>query len=127
MPPTADLQADLSTDIVNDSALRIDHEGGDTVPRNTTLRFTANDTAGTVTFDAPLEAGDTRYAYFAAANGSLVLTDDRPAADAPESIDSPASVTISTADGVTLLSVSMGWGSEPASEGAAGDAGGSDA
>jgi len=60
VPPTADLQADLSTDIVNDSALRIDHEGGDTVPRNTTLRFTANDTAGTVTFDAPLEAGDTR-------------------------------------------------------------------
>ena len=127
VPPTADLQADLSTDVVNDSFLRIDHDGGDTVPRNTTLRFTVNDTAGTVTFESPLEAGDTRYAYFAASNGSLVLTDDRPAADTTEPFDSPASVTIETADGVTLLSVSMGWGSESASEGSAGEASGSDA
>ncbi|WP_324665012.1 DUF7537 family lipoprotein [Haloarcula sediminis] len=130
VPPTADLQADLSTTVVDDSALRIDHDGGDTVPRNTTLQFTVNDTAGTAgtaTFDAPLEAGDTRYAYFAAANGSLVVTDDRPAAAATEPFDGPASVTISTADGVTLLSVGMDWGSESVSEGATGDAGGSDA
>jgi len=46
-----------------------------------------------------------------------VLTDDRPAADAAEPFDSPASVTISTGDGVTLHSVSMAWGSESASEG----------
>jgi len=127
VPPTADLQADLSTDVVNDSYLSIAHDGGDTVPRNTTLTFSANDSAGTVTFDAPLEPGDTRYAYFAAANGSLVLSADRPATDAVESVDPPASVTISTADGVTLLSVGMSWGSESVSAGSTGEAGGSDA
>ncbi|MFC6756736.1 MULTISPECIES: DUF7537 family lipoprotein [Haloarcula] len=127
VPRTADLQADLSATVVNDSVLRIEHGGGDTVPANTTLQFTANNTAGTVTFDAPLEAGDTRYAYFAAGNESLVLADDRPAADATTSVDSPASVTISTTDGVTLLSVGMGWGSESASGGSTGEAGGSDA
>ncbi|MDS0260273.1 hypothetical protein NDI56_12790 [Haloarcula sp. S1CR25-12] len=127
VPPTADLHPDLSTDVVDDSYLRIDHDGGDTVPRNTTLAFSANDTAGTVTFDSPLEAGDTRYAYFAPADESLVVTEDRPAADATVPIESPASVTISTADGVTLLSVGMSWGSESVSEGSTGDAGGSDA
>ena len=120
VPPTADLQADLSTTIVDDSALRIDHDGGDTVPRYTILQFTVNDTDGTVIFDAPLEAGDTRYAYFAAANGTLVVADDRPAADAAEPFEGPASVTISTADGVALLSVGMDWGSESVSEGATG-------
>jgi len=127
VPPTADLQADLSTTVEDDSVLRVEHGGGDAVPANTTLQVTANNTGGTVTFDAPLDAGDTRYAYFAAANGSLVVTDDRPAADATAPVDSPASVTISTADGVTLLSVGMGWGSESASEGSTDEAGGGDA
>ncbi|MDS0282620.1 hypothetical protein [Haloarcula onubensis] len=124
VPPTADLHADLTTDVVNDSYLRLDHDGGDTVPGNSTLRFTVNDTAGTVTFDAPFEAGDTRYAYFAASDGSLVVSDDRPAADATASFDSPASVTITTADGVTLLSAGMAWGSESVSAEAAADGGG---
>ena len=127
VPPTADLRSDLSTDVVDDSYLRIDHDGGDTVPRNTTLTFSANDSAGTVTFDSPIEPGDTRYAYFATANDSLVLSADRPAANATAAIDSPASVTIATADGVTLLSVGMSWGSESVSEGSTGEAGGSDA
>lgn len=127
VPPTADLQPDLSTDVVNESSLRIEHDGGDTVPRNTTLTFSANNSDGTVTFDSPIEAGDTRYAYFAASNGSLVVTDDRPAANATDGIDSPASITISTADGVTLLSGGMAWASESAGAGATGEAAGSDA
>lgn len=127
VPPTADLQADLSTTVVDDSALRIEHGGGDTVPANTTLDFAVNDTDGTVTFDSPLEAGDTRYAYFTAANGTLVMADDQPAADAAERFEGPASVTISTVDGVTLLSVGMDWGSESVSAGSTDGASGREA
>ncbi|WP_277542973.1 DUF7537 family lipoprotein [Haloarcula laminariae] len=116
VPPSASLHPDLSTTVENDSLLRIDHRGGDAVPQNATLSFSANNTAGTVTFDAALESGETRYAYFTASDGSLVLTSEQPASGEAVTVESPATVTISVGDSVTLHSVGMGWGSEMTSE-----------
>lgn len=115
IPPGASLHPELTIDVENDSHLRIEHTGGDAVPANATLEFSDNNTSGTATFDSPLNAS-TRYAYFAANDGSLVLTADKPAANETASLDSPASVTIST-DNVTLYSASMGWDSESTGEG----------
>ena len=116
VPPSASLQPELSTTVENDSYLRIENEGSDPVPRNATLSFSANNTAGTVTFASALESGDSRYAYFAAGDGALILTAEQPSSEVTAPIESPASITISTDDGVTLLSVGMGWGSESSSE-----------
>lgn len=116
VPPSASLHPELSTNVENDSYLRIGNEGGDPVPRNATLNFSANKNAGTVTFNSALESGETRYAYFAASDGALILTAEQPSSAVTALIESPASVTISTDDGVTLLSVGMGWGSETSRE-----------
>ena len=121
VPPSASLHPELSTAVENGSYLRIEHRGGDAVPRNATLAFSANNTAGTVSFDSPLEPNETRYAYFAASDGALVLTDAQPTSEATATVDSPATVTISTVDGVTLHSVGMGWGSESSGEPAEND------
>lgn len=116
VPPSASLHPELSTNVENDSYLRIAHEGGDTVPENATLTLSANGTSGTVAFDSPLESGETRYAYFGTDNDSLMLAAEQPSPDVTAPMESPASVTIATADGVTLLDVGMAWGSESSSE-----------
>ena len=117
VPPSASLHPDLSTTVENDSYLRIDHDGGDPVPANTTLTLSANATSGTVAFNSSLETGETRYAYFDDGNGSLMLTAAQPTSEVTAPMESPASVTITTDDGVTLLNVGMAWGSESSSEG----------
>jgi hypothetical protein len=126
VPPNADLRPELTVNVENDSYLTVRHDGGDRVPRNATLSLSANETSGTATFDTALEPGETRYAYFAASDGSLTLTAERPSPEASAPIDSPASVTVSTDSGVTLLSMSMGWGSESAGDGMSSETGGSE-
>jgi hypothetical protein len=131
VPPSADLHPELSIDVEEGSYLTVQNSGGDRVPRNATLSLSANETSGTVTFDTALAPGETRYAYFAASDGSLTLATEQPSPDATASIDSPASVTVSTDSGVSLYSASMGWSSASASaeEGtsdSSGSAGGSD-
>lgn len=126
VPPNADLRPKLTVDVENGSYLSIRHDGGDRVPRNATLSLSTNGTSGTVTFDTALDSDETRYAYFAAGDGSLTLTAERPSPDATASVDSPASVTVSTDGGVTLLSMSMAWDSEGASDGMSSEAGGSE-
>ena len=116
VPPSASLHPELTTTVENDSYLRLENRGGDPVPRNATLTFSANNTSGSAAFTTALESGDTRYAYFAASDGGLTVTSERPALGVTTPIESPASVTIRTADGVTLLNVGMGWGSESSSE-----------
>lgn len=117
VPPSASLHPELSTTVENDSYLRLNHDGGDPVPENTTLTLSANTTSGTVAFDSSFESGETRYAYFDEGNGSLMLSAEQPSSEVTAPMESPASVTITTDDGVTLLSMSMGWGSESSSEG----------
>jgi hypothetical protein len=90
------------------------------VPQNATLEVTTDNASGTVAFDSALEAGETRYAYFAADNGSLVLTTEQPAADVTTTLKSPASVEVAVGE-TTLHSGSMAWGSESASEGTTSD------
>lgn len=122
VPPSAYLHPELSMTVENDSYLRIQHDGGDAVPRNASLAFSANNTNGTVSFDSAFESGETRYAYFSAGNGSLLLTTDKPLSNMTTPIDSPASITIMSSDGVRLHAVGMGWGSESSSGGAASEA-----
>jgi len=125
IPPAAALQPELSVDVENDSYFRIEHTGGDAVPQNATLEVATDNASGTVTFGSALEAGETRYAYVSAGNGSLVLTDEPPAADTARTLTSPASIEIRVGE-TTLHSGSMAWGSESASEGTtSGSSGGS--
>ena len=127
VPESAALQPELSVDVENNSYLTIDHTGGDAVPANATLSLSANGTSGTVAFDTALESGQTRYAYFTASDGSLVISAEQPSSEATASLDSPASVSIVTDDNVTLHSGSMAWSSSSASadtSGGASDAGG---
>mgnify|MGYP006896934637 CR=1 FL=1 len=116
IPPTAALHPELSVDVENDSYVRIDHTGGDAVPRNATLEVATDNASGTVAFDSALEAGETRYAYFATNDGSLVLRNEQPASDTTTTLTSPASIEV-TAGETALHSGSMAWGSESASEG----------
>jgi len=116
VPPSAYLHPELSMTVENDSYLRIQHDRGDAVPRNASLAFSANNTNGTVLFDSAFESGETRYAYFAASDGSLRLTTEQPLSNETTAIHSPASITITSTDGVTLHAVGMGWGSESSSE-----------
>jgi len=120
IPPTAALQSELTIDVGGDSYFRIEHTGGDAVPQNATLEVRTGNASGTVTFGSELEPGETRYAYFAANNNSLVLTTEQPAADATTTLTSPASVEV-TAGKTTLHSGSMAWASESASEGTTND------
>lgn len=127
IPETATLDPHLSFDVENSSVLVIANEGGDRVPRNATLSLTVNDTTETATFETALDSGETRYAYLDATDGSLVVTNDRPTADATATLSSPVSITVTTADGYTLSSGSMGWGSASAGgdESSGSDSGGS--
>jgi hypothetical protein len=116
IPPAAAVQPELAIDVENDSHFHIEHTGGDAVPQNATLEVATDDASGTVTFDSALAAGESRYAYFAANNGSLILTNEQPAAGTATPLKSPASIEIRVGE-TTLHSGSMGWGSESASEG----------
>lgn len=114
VPATASLAPDLSIGIENDSYLAIRNEGGDSVPRNSSLTLTTNGTTGTATFETALDAGETRYAYVDA-SGTVRLSADRPAASNIWPATSPVSVEITTADGVTLQNAGIGWSSSTAS------------
>lgn len=115
VPASATLQPELTVDVENSSYLAIRNEGGDDVPRNSSISLTTNGTTGNATFETALTAGSTRYAYFRATDGDFRLTADRPAAAVVDPVTSPVSVTITTEDGVSLYSASMGWDSETAS------------
>lgn len=125
VPTSATLQPQLSVDVEDDSYLVVRNEGGDHVPRNATVSVTSNNTTATATLDAELEAGDTRYAYVDATTGELRLTADQPAAETVDPVTSPVSVSITTDDGVSLYSASMGWATETASASESGSSGGS--
>lgn len=101
------------------SALSIRHVGGDPIPANSAIRIESNGTTSVASFDSELD-GETRYAYRNASDGALRIAEDEPTAENVEPIQSPVSVTITTDDGVTLYSASMGWDSETAAEGSSG-------
>lgn len=122
VPASATLHPDLEITPVNGSFLAIRNVGEDPVPPNSTITVSTDEANGTATFETALAGGDTRYAYFDAADGTLQLSAERPETGVIDPLTSPVSVTIATDDGVTLLSMGMGWGSETASsEGSSGE------
>jgi hypothetical protein len=125
MPASATLHPELNIDVENDSTLVIENQGGDPVPANATLTISTDSKSGSATFDSALAVDDTRYAYFSAASGKLTLSSEKPTASDAASVTSPLSATVTAGDGVTLHSVSMGWGSASAnasSDGSSGEA-----
>lgn len=119
VPESASFHPDVEIMPTPDSALSIKHVGGDPIPANSSIRIESNGTSSVASFDSELD-GDTRYAYRSASDGSLRIAEAEPAAEDVEPIQSPISVTITTENGVTLYSASMGWGSETASEDSSG-------
>lgn len=116
IPAGATIVPDLSVSVREETILVVRNEVGDAVPANATISLTTNGTTYHATFTAPIEPGEVRYATIAPGGGSLRLTAQQPTAGDTVALRSPVSVTIETAGGVTLHSVSMGWGSESASE-----------
>lgn len=123
VPAAATLQPRLSVEIENESYLTVESDGGDHVPGGAVLSVSDNETSGEATFDAELAAGDTRYAYFDDATGKLTLTTDRPPAADADPLDSPVSVTLTSADGATFYSGGMAWETGSASAPADGGSG----
>jgi len=115
VPASATLHPDLEINPVNGSVLAIRNVGEDPVPHRSTIAVSMDEVNGTASFETELAGGDTRYAYFDAADGTLQLSAGRPESGVVDPLTSPVSVTIATDDGVTLLSMGMGWGSETAS------------
>lgn len=115
VPPGATVQAQLSTDVANDSYLALEHTGGDVVPSGTTVQVESNGTTGTVSLNSSLSAGDTRYIYFDAPSQELQVSTDRPAQRSISPVTSPVSVRIVSEGGAVLQSGSMAWDSESAS------------
>lgn len=122
LPSAATLDAQLSVDVENSSHLTIQHDGGDAVPADAVVSVSDNQTSGQATLETPLADGETRYVYFEESTGDLTIAAERPSEDDLAPLESPASLSIETEDGVNLHSVGMGWGSASASEP---DAGGS--
>jgi hypothetical protein len=117
IPAGATLDPQLEVTLENESYLAIRHQGGDAVPRNSTLRLTMNETTSTATFGTELGDGDVRVAYVSADSGELRLVDQRPSAEVVDPLSSPISVSLVTDGGVTLHSGGMGWESGSASAG----------
>lgn len=117
IPASATLDPQLEVTLENESSLAIRHQGGDAVPRNSTLRLTMNETTRTATLGSALGDGDVRYAYVSADTGELRLVTERPTPDAVDPLTSPISISLVTGDGVTLHSGGMGWESGSASAG----------
>jgi len=113
-PATAGLQANVSVDVVDGSYVTIAHTGGDTVPAEATFTVSMDEESATATLQRPLEAGDTRYAYVTD-HGGLTVTATPPAASERAPLESPLSVTLVTADGVTVTSAGIAWSSASAS------------
>lgn len=116
VPSSATLRPELGVDVANESSLSISHEGGDDLPSGSVLSLSDNETSGEATFESSLAAGDTRYAYFDNETGELRIVAEQPEAATVDPLESPVSVTIESADGVTFHSSGMAWGSESASE-----------
>lgn len=116
IPESATLSPKLSVDVRESRVLAVRNEGGDAVPAGATLSLTTDGTTYAATLDEPLEPGEVRYAAISADDGSFGLTAERPAATDVVELSSPVEVRIETADGVSLYSAGMAWGSGSATE-----------
>lgn len=116
MPASATLNPQLSISVVDETALAVRNRDGDAVPADATLTVTSNGTIYQAPFEERLPAGEVRYAIISSADGQFHLVDERAAVDDAVALSSPISVTVVTADGVTLHSSGMAWESSSGSE-----------